>query len=652
VASSTPQPETTTPANRHDRMVAAAELLARTGFARIGWAALADGKAAGSRSGNRWQDTATDDPALVVGLLHGARNALVIPKGRAIVIDIDDPAAFGELEAAGLPPTLTIDSPTPGHGHVYGWVPEPIDMATIPGTFAHGELRRHSPRTDTASMVLGPWALRTDGAYTPRGEVRTIAELPASVIDYLITSARTQDAERKAARGPEDAGWTISRGRHDFLKSRARNLRGVGLTGDRLVDELLRLDRERNSPPLADDPNRGETEIRRIAGWTDGTIPDDPPGIRLLNEPQANGGALRFYTPQELAALTLPSPDWLVRLGLAAIGSITEIDGKIKAAGKTTLILWMVRAVLDGAAFLGEPTRRARVLYVTEQSRQTFMDSLRLAGLAERGDELRILFREDFHGAAWPAIVAACRIDGYELVVIDTIGKLAGIREENSAGEWSAAMSPLQDLAASGRAVIVARHDRKSGGEVGDSGRGSSQASGDVDIILAIRRPEGHQPGNRRVIESLSRYRETPEKIVVELMADGYVLLGTAEAVAAAEADSFVSSAIGSEFRTNGIGPDLTELAALGDRQEPKVRRTNISAALARLYAAGQIERSGAGKKGDPYRYTPTNADSFRTQNVENESLNESETDPRPRVLRAVADDDYPSSAWDMGASA
>ena len=242
---------------------------------------------------------------------------------------------------------------------------------------------------------------------------------------------------------------------------------------------------------------------------------------------------LRFYAPAELATLTRFEPEWVCRPGLAALGAITEVDGKIKAAGKTTLVLHMVRAILDGAPFLGYPTRRSRVIYVTEQSRQTFTDALRRAGLDRRGDELLILFREDIGATPWTAVVGATRRAGYDVVVFDTIGKLAGIREENSAGEWALAMSPLQDLAASDRAVFVARHDRKSGGDVGDSGRGSSQASGDVDIILALRRPEGNQPASRRVIESLSRYTETPEKIVVELTDAGYILLGTDEAVAA-----------------------------------------------------------------------------------------------------------------------
>ena len=105
-----------------------------------------------------------------------------------------------------------------------------------------------------------------------------------------------------------------------------------------------------------------------------------------------------------------------------------------------------------------------------------------------------------------------------------------------------------------GLAVLVTRHDRKGGGDSGESGRGSSAISGDVDVILALRRPEGNQPSSRRVIETLSRYTETPEKVIIELTDEGYVLLGGAEAVALADAVRFVSSLLGREIDQKQAG--------------------------------------------------------------------------------------------------
>jgi hypothetical protein len=366
----------------------------------------------------------------------------------------------------------------------------------------------------------------------------------------------------------------------------------------------------------------------------------DEERAQLIAAPKSNGHAepLQFYTALESAALTSDATTWVVGNGLLALGAITEIDGKIKSAGKTTFALAMVRSILDGADFLGQPTQQAKVVYVTEQSRHTFVDALRLAGLDGRGDELLILYREDIGAVPWPQVVAACRRDGYDVAVFDTIGKLSRIKEENSAGEWAAAMSPVQDLAASGRAVGVLRHDRKGGGEVGDSGRGSSQASGDVDTILAMRRPEGSQPGNRRVIESLSRYRETAEKIVVELVGSEYVLLGTEEGVAAADARSFVVWCLGSEFHMT-LGMERKRLEELGLEHDPKVRSWAIRTALTTLELAGTVTKSGAGKAGSPYLYSLQDPESCETQTYSTTQPQDIEPDLQAMALRVWRDD-------------
>jgi hypothetical protein len=355
-----------------------------------------------------------------------------------------------------------------------------------------------------------------------------------------------------------------------------------------------------------------------------------------------NGAAeprIRYYTARELATLTSPEPDWLVR-GFLALELITELDGKIKRAGKTTWWLALVRKVLDGEPFMGYQTRKARVIYLTEQSSQTFTDALRRAGLADCGPELWIVFRRDMADLPWPAVIAKVEADalagGYELIVVDTIGKLAGIRNENDAGEWSAAMTPLQDATHDGLAIGVARHDRKGGGEVTESGRGSSQGSGDVDIVLQLRRPEGNQPTNRRVLESGSRYPDTPDKIVIELSdAGSYLLLGEEEAVATADAKLFLSGAIGGSSAGNETGATREQLVTLGKDQEPVVSEWSIRQGLDALVADGILERLGEGKRGSPYTYRQR--ESFLSGVTQN-SKHQIETESKLEVLQQVLD--------------
>jgi len=99
-------------------------------------------------------------------------------------------------------------------------------------------------------------------------------------------------------------------------------------------------------------------------------------------------------------------------------------------------------------------------------------------------------------------------------------------------------MQPLQEVAATyNLAIIIVRHERKSGGQVGDSGRGSSAFAGAVDIIVSIRRVEGNIRPTIRELHALSRFDETPDVLVVELTEDdGYRALGDKAAVAESEA--------------------------------------------------------------------------------------------------------------------
>ena len=108
---------------------------------------------------------------------------------------------------------------------------------------------------------------------------------------------------------------------------------------------------------------------------------------------------------------------------------------------------------------------------------------------------------------------------------------------ENSATAALVAMQPLQEAAAThSLAVIMVRHERKSGGEVGDAGRGSTAFAGAEDIIVSIRRAEGNSRPTIRELHALSRFDETPDVLVIELTHEGYVSLGTKAAVAEAEA--------------------------------------------------------------------------------------------------------------------
>jgi hypothetical protein len=311
-----------------------------------------------------------------------------------------------------------------------------------------------------------------------------------------------------------------------------------------------------------------------------------------------------FVTAAEIAAESGPEVKWVAKPWIAK-GTITELDGKVKLAGKTTFKTHLVRAVLDGETFMGEPTTKSPVVFLTEQPKASFRVALRRADLLGRED-LIVLYRSRVIGLTWDAIcrlaVEECKRRSAGLLVVDTLSQFAGLEgdEENNAGDALAAMAPLQAATDEGLGVLVGRHERKSGGLVGESGRGSSAFGGVADIILSLRRLGAKSRRTVRVIEAEGRFDETPDELVIELQDDGYVALGKSADLAQQEAENAIRAAL----------PDSEDEALkLRDLiEETKVARGTAQRVLRRMVSDGAVLRVGAGKRSQPFRY-------FRAEN-------------------------------------
>jgi hypothetical protein len=310
---------------------------------------------------------------------------------------------------------------------------------------------------------------------------------------------------------------------------------------------------------------------------------------------------LTFHTAREIAAAVVPEISWAI-YPWAARGAILEVDGKIKAAGKTTWVSHAIRASLDGLPFMGYPTSKMGWGILTEQTPRTFREVLRRADLLDR-DDLIVVYWHESKGIPWPVVVeqmaAECVKRGLGGLLVDTLNPFAGLKgdAENSAGAADEAMEPLKEAAAiHNLAIVVNRHERKGGGEVGDSGRGSSAFSGGVDVVVSLKRPEGNASPNVRHLHALSRFDETPDALVIELTEQGYVSLGSETAVASAKArDSLLKAAPEEEAKALTLEDLLSQCEG--------VKRTSATEAMLELVEAGHLIRVGAGKKGNPYRY-------------------------------------------------
>lgn len=306
-----------------------------------------------------------------------------------------------------------------------------------------------------------------------------------------------------------------------------------------------------------------------------------------------------FRTGAEIAAESSSETNWIARPFVAA-GSLTELGGKIKAAGKTTFVTQLVRAVLDGKPFLGQPTTKTPVVYLTEQPPASFRVAMARAGLLGRDDFVVLSWNQTL-GLSWDVVVRMaveeCKRRGSRLLVVDTLAQFARLEgdSENNSGDALQAMEPLQQAAAEGLAVIVVRHERKSGGPVGDSGRGSSAYGGAVDVVLSLRRPEGKHRKTVRLLAGISRFDELPDELVIELVGGDYISLGTAADLAAREAEEAILAAVPA---SEDEAVTLKELL-----EGSNVKRTTAQRVIDDLVATGRLVKTGKGKRGDPIKY-------------------------------------------------
>jgi hypothetical protein len=158
-------------------------------------------------------------------------------------------------------------------------------------------------------------------------------------------------------------------------------------------------------------------------------------------------------------------------------------------------------------------------------------------------------------------------------------------------------MKPLQEAAATGVGVVVVVHDRKSGGEVGDSARGSSAIVGAADVVLRLRRVDG-QNQNLRKLEALSRFDATPPSQVIELTDGGYVSHGSETAAAEDQATEAVRAILPTdEERAKSVEELLLVLQGQG------IRKSSLRSALEGLVEKGTAHRKGKGSRGHAFRY-------------------------------------------------
>ena len=312
---------------------------------------------------------------------------------------------------------------------------------------------------------------------------------------------------------------------------------------------------------------------------------------------------LPFLTIKELMDMSGEKTDWVVP-GFAANGAITELSGKVKS-GKTTFAIKMARSVLHGQEFLGRPAAHGQVLLLSEEGHNSLGAAFRRAGLVDEPG-LRLLLRHQarMRHLSWPEIAEGvallCDNEEVTLVIIDTLAAFTRVDDENDAAKAAAVMEPLRYITATGASVVYTRHDRKSGGQIGDSGRGSSAYSGYADILVqfGLANQIGHP--TRRLLNIVGRFDDS-EELVIELLEGEYVVQGDSVAVERNAARGAILSLLQPPGVELLLIPSLVEKSRQSDST---VRRT-----VEDLEGEGYVGHEGGhGERGTAHGYWLTEA--------------------------------------------
>ena len=232
-----------------------------------------------------------------------------------------------------------------------------------------------------------------------------------------------------------------------------------------------------------------------------------------------------------------------------------------------------------------------KILILTEENPAMLRRRLIEQGLNK--EEILILPR--FKVSDWAEAVSqielAVKTENVSFVVVDTLPAFWCIQDENTAPDVMKAIQILQKVVLDHNlAVLLLHHLRKMPGKEGTAHRGSTALTSAVDIGLELHRVPNCD--NRREIESISRFDETPPGIVFERVNGELVSLGDASQ---ANFDDTIKAVL-AVLPPSSPGKIKKEIEdALS---EPKPSDSLLKAVLRSCHKRNLIIREGTGHRG------------------------------------------------------
>jgi hypothetical protein len=279
--------------------------------------------------------------------------------------------------------------------------------------------------------------------------------------------------------------------------------------------------------------------------------------------------------------------DWLVAGRLVA-GSVSMFASKPKV-GKSTTVRCLALSVARGEPFLGWKVKQGDVIYLNLEERiEDVVEAFRSLG-AVPGDSIQITDKGDV-----AALTATLRKRRPALLVVDPLFRLIAVKDEKAYAEVYARMGSLIDVAReTGTHITCMHHSPKQAREDAiDSPLGSTALGGAVSSLFELRRnPET----GMRTIRSTQRVGDDLPEMVLRFDP---------------ESRSVRLDGTRKQFEVNNLKPliwaALSDVGSTESQVFDVVEHGKTAAkrvALRSLYKDGKVERSGSGRKGDPYLY-------------------------------------------------
>lgn len=258
--------------------------------------------------------------------------------------------------------------------------------------------------------------------------------------------------------------------------------------------------------------------------------------------------------------------------------------------GKSTLARNLAVAISQGVEFFGRATIKGKVIYLClEEKRAEVAAHFRRMGA--QGQDI-LIYTGTTPKDVLEALETAIQEQTPMLVIIDPLSRFVRIADFNSYGEVTRGLEPLIDLARLSECqchILAVHHNGKGERENGDALLGSTGFFGAVDTLLTMKRRE-----QVRTLQTAQRYGEDIPETVAHLDNEtGIVMVGgDLTSLQIGERKEKILEAIGNESLTES---DIKE--HVGGNQ------TLTAKAIRGLYETGILQRTGAGKRGDPYYY-------------------------------------------------